>query len=60
MKELLVDWTEYEENTASIDFQFYNPKHSQESCFTLPYSYAGLYKECSTKEATANFQGGTP
>ena len=35
---------------------FHGPKLSREIGFTLPFNYAGLYKECSTKEATDNFQ----
>ena len=60
MKELLIDLNEYQENTTSIGLQFHSPTLSRESCFTLPFSYAGLQKERSTKEATDNFQRRTP
>ena len=36
-KKLLIDWNEYQENTASIGFQFDSHKLSWESCFTLFY-----------------------
>ena len=55
MKELLIDWNEYQENTASIGFQFHSTKLNQESCFTLSFNYAELYKERSTKKATSPF-----
>ena len=31
-----------------------------ESCVTLPFNYAGLYKECSTKEVADDFQRTAP
>ena len=52
-KKLLVDWNEYQENTASIGFQFHGTKLSQESCLALLFDYAELYNERSTKKATA-------
>ena len=36
------------------------PKLGWESCCTLPFSYPGLYKKRSTKEATNNFQRRVP
>ena len=60
MKELLIDLNEYQENTTSIGLQFHILTLSRESCFTLPFNYAGLQKERSTKEATDNFQRRTP
>ena len=41
MKELLIDWNWYQENTTSIGFQFHSSKLSR--------TYAGLYKERSTE-----------
>ena len=55
-KKLLTVWNEYQESTTSIGFQFYRPKLSRESCFSLSLNYSGLYKERSTKKATDNFQ----
>ena len=55
-KKLLIDWNECQENTTIIGFHFHSPKYSRESCFTLSFCYAGLYKERSTKQTTANFQ----
>ena len=52
MKEMLIDLNEYLENTASIVFQFHSTKRSRESCFTLLFNYAELYKERSSKKAT--------
>ena len=56
----LTDWNEYQESTTSIGFQFHWPKLSRERCFTLPFTYARLYKEHSTREATDNFQRRAP
>ena len=53
MKEMLIDWNEYQENTASIGFRFHGTKLSRESCFALLFNYAELYKERSTKKSTA-------
>ena len=55
MKEA-TDSNKYQENTTSIGFQFYLPKLSRKSCFTLSINYAGLCKERSTKQSTDNFQ----
>ena len=62
MKELRIDLNEYQENnkSKSINFQFHSPKLSRESCFTLHFNYARLYKEHSAKEATHNFQRRVP
>ena len=49
----MVDWNEYEENTASIGFEFHSTKLSQEICLALLFNYAELYNERSTKKATA-------
>ena len=51
---LLVDWwNEYQENTASISFQFHSTKLSWESSLALLFNYAELYNERFTKKATA-------
>ena len=52
MKELPIDWNEYQKNTTGISVQFNSLKLGRDSCFTLPFNYAGLYKERSTKEAS--------
>ena len=44
-KKLLVDWNEYQENTASIGFQFHSTKLSRESCLALLFNYAEVYNE---------------
>ena len=43
------------ENTTSVNFQFYNPKLSQERCFMLCACSTGLCNRCSTKEAVDSF-----
>ena len=39
------------ENTICFNFQFYNPKLSQERCFMLCVCSIGLCNRCFTKEA---------
>ena len=48
-KKLLVDWNEYQEYTASIDFQFHSTKLNPESCLALLFNYAKLYNETQRK-----------
>ena len=55
MKELLIDWNEYQENNTSFGFQFLSPKRTRESCFTFPFNYAGLYKGCSPKDSRTSW-----
>ena len=55
-KKLLIDLNKYQENTASIGFQFDRPKLNRESCFTHSLNYGRLCTELSTKQATDNFQ----
>ena len=43
------------ENTICVNFQFYNPKLSQERCFMLCVCSTGLCNRCSTKEAISSF-----
>ena len=56
MKKTTIDWNKYQENTASIGFQFDRPKLNRESCFTHSLNYGRLCTELSTKQATDNFQ----
>ena len=59
-QKLVINLNEYLENAKRIDFQFHGPKLSRESCFSLSFNYTGLYKECSTKEATDIIQRRAP
>ena len=43
------------ENTICVNFQFCNPKLSQERCFMLCVCSTGLCNRCSTKEAIGSF-----
>ena len=42
--------------SASTDFPFHSPRISRESYFALYLNFAGLCKECSSKQVTDNFQ----
>ena len=45
------------ENTICVNFQFYNPKLSQERCFMLCVCSSGLCNRCSSKEEIDSFIG---
>ena len=42
---LLIDWNEYQENSARIGFQFHSPKLVWENWFNLSFNCAGLCKD---------------